>query len=248
MPSISDEMIERSVPDGKGANVVNVILVDFRGLDTMGEITVLVVAALGAVAISRTVRRRSTSGSTSSAPVGFARLPVVTASTRMLFPSILLLSFYFLFAGHNHPGGGFVGGLTAGAAISLRYITGGVSSVRNTFRSPPWAILGVGLAVAVGTALAPLVAGNDILEHSLFEETLPLLGKVKTTTALIFDIGVYLVVIGLVLMAFEAFGDDAEPHEEDAADDESDGSDGAVATDVVDAAVATAEMSEGAAV
>jgi len=210
MPPISDAMIRRSVPDGDGANVVNVILVDFRGLDTLGEITVLVVAALGAVALARTTRReRSADASTP----GFARLPVVTASSRILFPSIILLSIYFLFAGHNQPGGGFVGGLTAGAAISLRYVAGGVTSVRNTFRSPPWAILGSGLAVAVGMALTPLVAGHDILEHSLFERELPILGTVKATTALIFDVGVYLVVIGLVLMAFEAFGDDVDPDE-----------------------------------
>ena len=211
MASVSDEMITRSVPDGKGSNVVNVILVDFRGLDTMGEITVLVVAALGAVALSRTVRRQPLG---SAAPSGFARLPVVTASSRALFASIMVLSLYFLFAGHNQPGGGFVGGLTAGAAISLRYVAGGVESVRNTFRPPPWAFLGSGLALAVGMAIAPLLLGDSILEHSLFEQSLPLLGTVKTTTALIFDIGVYLVVVGLVLMVFEAFGDDVAPDAE----------------------------------
>lgn len=210
MASVSEEMITRSVPDGKGANVVNVILVDFRGLDTMGEITVLVVAALGAVALSRTVRR-TPSPAPRRQPSGFARLPVVTASSRLLFSSIMVLSLYFLFAGHNQPGGGFVGGLTAGAAISLRYVAGGVESVRNSFRLPPWAILGGGLAVAVGMAIAPLFFGDSLLEHSLFEHSFPLLGTVKTTTALIFDIGVYLVVVGLVLMVFEAFGDDVEP-------------------------------------
>jgi multicomponent Na+:H+ antiporter subunit A len=85
--------------------------------------------------------------------------------------------------------------------------------VRATFRFPPWAILGTGLGVSVMTALVPLVAGSSVLEHSLFDETLPLLGKVKATSALPFDIGVYMVVIGLVLMAFEAFGDDVEPDE-----------------------------------
>ena len=133
-------MLERSVPDGKGSNVVNVILVDFRGLDTLGEITVLVVAALGAVSArpcchgrppTRARRARSTAA-------GSPRLPIVEASARLLFPRILVLSLYFLFAGHNQPGGGFVGGLTAGAAISLRYIAGGVSAVRNSFRPAPW--------------------------------------------------------------------------------------------------------------
>src|SRR5690606_17555369 len=135
----------RSVPDGKGSNVVNVILVDFRGLDTMGEVTVLVVAALGAVALGRATRPPGVGGMANG--MGFARLPVVTASSRVLFPSIVVLSLYFLFAGHNQPGGGFVGGLTAGAAISLRYVSGGVSSVRRAFRVSPWVILGSGLFV-----------------------------------------------------------------------------------------------------
>jgi multicomponent Na+:H+ antiporter subunit A len=135
---------------------------------------------------------------------------VVTASSRLLFPSIMVLSLYFLFAGHNQPGGGFVGGLTAGAAICLRYVSGGVTSVRASFRSPPWVFLGAGLAIAAATALTPLMFGDSVLEHAKFEQVVPLLGKVKATTALIFDVGVYLVVVGLVLMAFEAFGDDVD--------------------------------------
>lgn len=220
-PSVSEEMIERSAPDAKGNNVVNVILVDFRGLDTLGEITVLVVAALGAVSLARSTRRPAggvtgDDGDDGEAPVpdgGFDRLAVLDASARVLFPSILVLSIYFLFAGHNQPGGGFVGGLTAGAAISLRYIAGGVSEVRSTFRLRPWTILGGGLLIAACTALTPIVLGTSVLEHAAFEESLPLIGTVKTTTALIFDIGVYLVVVGLVLMAYEAFGDDVAPDE-----------------------------------
>jgi multicomponent Na+:H+ antiporter subunit A len=205
-PSISGEMLERSVPDGKGSNVVNVILVDFRGLDTLGEITVLVVAALGAVTLARAARRP---GSTRDDGSGFAHLPVVEASSRLLYASILVLSTYFLFAGHNQPGGGFVGGLTAGAAISLRYISGGVSAVRSSIRLAPWTVLGGGLAIATTTALVPLALGNSLLEHASFERDLPILGTLKATSALPFDIGVYLVVVGLVLMAYEAFGDDA---------------------------------------
>jgi multicomponent Na+:H+ antiporter subunit A len=205
-PSISGEMLTRSVPDGKGSNVVNVILVDFRGLDTLGEITVLVVAALGAVTLARAARRP---GDTPREGQAFARLPVVDASSRLLYASILVLSLYFLFAGHNQPGGGFVGGLTAGAAISLRYVAGGVAAVRNSLRVAPWTVLGSGLAIASTTALVPLALGQSLLEHAAFERDLPILGTVKATSALPFDIGVYLVVVGLVLMAYEAFGDEA---------------------------------------
>ena len=208
--SISAEMLERSVPDGKGANVVNVILVDFRGLDTLGEITVLLVAGLGVVALARTVHRKRLE-TTSLVPS-----PVVDASARVLFASILALSIYFLFAGHNQPGGGFVGGLTAGAAISLLYIAGGNPAVRRLLPVRPWTVLGGGLLIAVVTAIVPILLGGAVLEHALLEAELPLLGKIKTTSALPFDIGVFLVVIGLVLMAYEAFGDDPEVSEDSA--------------------------------
>jgi multicomponent Na+:H+ antiporter subunit A len=212
--SVSEAMIERSVPDGKGSNVVNVILVDFRGLDTMGEITVLAVAAIGLVSLARAARRPGDAAA--SVEPAFARLPLVDASARLLYPSILVLALYFLFAGHNQPGGGFVGGLTAGAAISLRYVTGGISAVRSSLRAKPWTVLGSGLALALATATVPIVLGNSVLEHALFEADLPLLGTVKTTSALPFDVGVFLVVVGLILMAYEAFGEDVT--DEDVAD------------------------------
>ena len=203
-PSISAEMLERSVPDGKGSNVVNVILVDFRGFDTLGEITVQLVSGLGVEALARAARR------TTIASVGVSRSPVVDASVRVLFASIGVLSLYFLFAGHNQPGGGFVGGLTAGAAISLVFVAGGLPSVRSLLPVPAWVVLGSGLVVAVVTAIVPIVLGGAVLEHALFEADLPLIGAMKATSALPFDIGVYLVVVGLVLMAYEAFGEEPE--------------------------------------
>jgi multicomponent Na+:H+ antiporter subunit A len=209
-PQISDEMIERSVPDAKGANVVNVILVDFRGLDTLGEITVLLVAGLGVVALARAARRQRVG----TAETLMERLPLLDLFSRLLFGSILVLAVYFLFAGHNQPGGGFVGGLTAGAAISLRYVAGGADAVRRSVPLPPWTVLGGGLAIAAGTALTPILLGGSILEHALWEVDLPLLGTLKTTSALPFDIGVFFVVVGLVLMAYEAFGDEGAILEE----------------------------------
>ncbi|MEL6891410.1 MAG: hydrogen gas-evolving membrane-bound hydrogenase subunit E, partial [Actinomycetota bacterium] len=204
-PSISDEMLERSVPDGKGSNVVNVILVDFRGLDTLGEVTVLLVAALGVVALARAARRPG--DARPGRLEAFGRLPLVDVSSRLLYANIFILSLYFLFAGHNQPGGGFVGGLTAGAAISLRYVAGGVAAVRSAIAFRPWTVLASGLVISAVTALVPLVTGNDVLEHADYEGTFWLIGKLKVTSALPFDIGVYLVVVGLVLMAYEGFGE-----------------------------------------
>ncbi len=136
------------------------------------------------------------------------RSVVVDTSVRVLFLSILVLSLYFLFAGHNQPGGGFVGGLVAGAAIALRYVAGGVDEVRAALRWSAQTFLGVGLLVAALTAVAPIVLGHDVLDHAYYETTLAALGDVKVTSALPFDIGVYLVVLGLIMMMFEAFGDE----------------------------------------
>ncbi len=135
---------------------------------------------------------------------------ILDVSVRLLYPSIIVLSLYFLFAGHNQPGGGFVGGLTAAGAISLRYVSGGVNAVRRSFRLQPWTILGSGLALSVGTAIFPMLLGGAILEHGTLKLHPPLLGEVKATSALPFDIGVYALVVGLVLMIFEAFGDDLD--------------------------------------
>lgn len=223
-PPVSQEMVARSVPDGHGRNVVNVILVDFRGFDTLGEITVLAVAAIGVVALARVGRRADvepgTSGGTGSPstgdprpPAGGAprvprRLPFVEVSARVVFPIVLMASLWLLFAGHNRPGGGFVGGLLAGSAITVRYLAGGIDEVRDQSRFRPWTVLGVGLLVAALTALAPLAFGKSVLQVASGSVTVPVVGDVAVSSALLFDAGVYLAVIGMVLMVFEAFGEE----------------------------------------
>jgi multicomponent Na+:H+ antiporter subunit A len=119
-------------------------------------------------------------------------------------------SIYLLFAGHNQPGGGFVGGIVAGAAVALRYVAGGIDDVRSLSRAHPWTVLGAGLLLSATTAVIPVLAGASPLEAAKFETDLPLLGHLKVTSALPFDIGVYLLVLGLVLMVFESFGDDPQ--------------------------------------
>lgn len=146
-------------------------------------------------------------------PTKVARLLIVDRSVRVLFHPLLLTSLYLLFAGHNQPGGGFVGGLVAGAAVAMQYVAGGIDDVRGLSRFRPWTILGAGLLVAFVVAGAPVLLGDAVLETALFEQEVPVLGKVKTTSALVFDIGVYLLVVGLVLMVFEAFGDEPAPEQ-----------------------------------
>jgi multisubunit Na+/H+ antiporter MnhB subunit len=139
---------------------------------------------------------------------GPRRILILDTSIRVLYPSILVLAVYFVFSGHNRPGGGFVGGLVVGAALALRYVSGGAAAVRSTFRVPAHVILGTGLFLSAATAFVPLLLGGAILEHGDVELHLPVFDKVKITSALTFDLGVDLVVIGLILMAFAAFGED----------------------------------------
>ena len=133
---------------------------------------------------------------------------ILDTTVRLVFDAAMVLSVYLLFAGHNQPGGGFVGGLVAAAAIALRYIAGGLAEVRSIVPARPWSFLSVGLALAAGSALVPIVLGNGPLDQRAFEWDLSVLGHVKLTTATVFDTGVYLIVIGLVLMIFEGLGED----------------------------------------
>ena len=136
------------------------------------------------------------------------RLVTIDVSVRIVFAAVMVGSLWLLFAGHNQPGGGFVGGIVAGAAVSLRYVAGGLAEVRRLSRGQPWMVLGAGLLIAVTTAIVPLLLGGAVLETGSFTLDLPLLGSMKVTSALVFDIGVYLAVIGLAMMVFESFGDD----------------------------------------
>lgn len=133
---------------------------------------------------------------------------ILDTTVRLVFDAVLVFSVYLLFAGHNQPGGGFVGGLVAAAGIALRYITGGIGDVRGLLPVRPWTFLSIGLALAVGLAIVPLLTGGAPLDQGAVEWTMPLLGDIKATSATIFDTGVYLVVVGLVLMIFEALGEE----------------------------------------
>jgi multicomponent Na+:H+ antiporter subunit A len=136
------------------------------------------------------------------------RIDSVDISVRAIFHAVLVASLYLLFVGHNHPGGGFVGGLVAGAAIAMRYVAGGIDSVRSLTPVKPWGILGAGIVIAGITATVPLLAGQAPLQADTADLHLPIFGDVHLASTLAFDVGVYLVVVGLVFMVFEAFGDD----------------------------------------
>jgi len=200
-PPISTEYVARALPEGGGRNIVNVILTDFRGLDTVGEVTVLTVAGLGIaslVAVARRSREEPPVLERTSA-TGPAPSLILERCVSGLFHTALLFSLFLLFAGHNAPGGGFVGGLVAGAAFVLRYVQGGTEEVGRTTPLSSAGMVGIGLALTVTTGAAAWLTGGEFLKSGKLSLDLPVLGTVKTTTALVFDIGVYLVVVGLVV-------------------------------------------------
>jgi multicomponent Na+:H+ antiporter subunit A len=169
---------------------------------------VLVVASIGAVALARVGNRAGRRDRTVIKPApDVRRLAFVDVSVRVVFHAVILLSLWLLLAGHNQPGGGFVGGLLAGSAITLSYIAGGIDEVRRRSRFRPWTVLGTGLLLASSMAIVPVLVGRSVLEVGFTTIEVPLLGPVALTSALAFDVGVYLAVVGMVLMAFEAFGD-----------------------------------------
>ncbi len=132
---------------------------------------------------------------------------ILDVVVRLVFHSALLLGLFLLFTGHNRPGGGFVGGLVAGAAISLRYVAGGIDEVRRTLPVRPWTLVGTGLVLGTSTALIPLVAGRELMQHAKLDADLGPLGGLHLNTALFFDIGVSFVVVGMVLHLLVAFGE-----------------------------------------
>jgi multicomponent Na+:H+ antiporter subunit A len=228
--SISTAFAEPAVSYGGGRNVVNVTLVDIRAWDTMGEISVLVVAATGVASLvfggSRRLLRGVRRPPLPTPPRGQVwlmaghtldaglRSPILEVVTRLIFHTIVLFSIYLLFAGHNAPGGGFAGGLVVGLALVLRYLAGGRHELDVAAPVDAGAVMGAGLFVALGTGLTALIAGGQVLQSTLMDWHLPVLGHVHFVTSMIFDVGVYLVVIGVVLNILRSLGAEVDRHEQ----------------------------------
>jgi len=138
----------------------------------------------------------------------FDRSLILATSVDVVFPTALVFSVFLLFAGHNAPGGGFIGGLVAGAAFVLRFVDAGPLALPGEKRFPG-VLLGSGLAIAVLSGTIGWMAGGDFLEGIKVDADLPLLGSVHASSALVFDIGVYLVVVGLVRTVLSVLGGEA---------------------------------------
>jgi multicomponent Na+:H+ antiporter subunit A len=244
-PPVSESWPDLAYEIGHGKNVVNVALVDLRGWDTMGELSVLILAATGVASLVFVTHRADTlSRSTAPLPPSAARTrrPLVETEegvrprgevsgsqrmawlvggqrvrpenrsilleviVRILFHSIIIVSLYVLFAGHNLPGGGFAAGLIAGMALVMRYVAGGRYELGAAAPTDAGRLLGAGMSIALACAIVPIFFGAPPLTSFFIETELPVIGHIEFVTSTIFDIGVYLVVIGLVLDVLRSLG------------------------------------------
>ena len=198
MQTIGDFFLERAYAEGGGTNVVNVILVDFRGFDTMGEITVLAIVALTVFALLRRFRPASDSidapeqqrvqnqydDAEPDREVGETLreyLMVPSVIMQWMFPVIITFAIYLFLRGHDLPGGGFAGGVTMAIAFLLQYLGGGVRWSEDRLRILPLRWMGFGLLMAAVTGLGAWLFGYPFLTtHSQYIEV-PFIGKVMAT-------------------------------------------------------------------
>lgn len=271
---VSADFAEEAYEFGGGKNIVNVTLVDIRAWDTMGEISVLLVAATGVASLvflsarsGRIFREReapadravwgglpdpmaalrrpddAAAAPAEPSPPGTPGRGVGTGSrarewlragrtlapqrrsvifevvVRLLFHTMIVYSVYLLFSGHNQPGGGFAAGLVTGIALAVRYLAGGRYELGEAAPVQPGVLLGLGLFLSAGVGLGALVFGGTVLQSWILEFSLPVWGDVKLVTSLFFDVGVYLVVVGLVLDILRSLGAEIDRRAESGEDD-----------------------------
>lgn len=219
-PSIADYFVEQSYHLAGGKNIVNVILVDFRGFDTLLEIMVLGVASLG---IFSMIKLRMNSSEPSgklqleSGQVGKVKRPlgslkindvILQTSTKFVVFIILTFSIFIFFAGHNHPGGGFIGGLMAASALVLLALAFDLQTIRKVIPCNFRIVTAIGLMIAILTGIGSLLLQVPFLSHTFGHFHLPVLGDTELATATIFDLGVYLAVVGVTMTIILSIGED----------------------------------------
>lgn len=216
---ISDFFLTRALSEGGGSNVVNVLLVDFRSFDTLGEIAVLAIVALTVYALLRRFRPAPESlpipaqqtnsvdpaaGQTPTQQVETGYLKIPSVYLRLLLPIMGVIAAYFFIRGHNLPGGGFVAGLTFAVAIIVQYMLAGTQWVETHLRLQPHRWIAFGLLIACATGLGAWLLGYPFLTSHTAHYTLPLLGEIHLPSAFIFDLGVFGVVVGATILILVA--------------------------------------------
>ncbi|EKF72985.1 putative monovalent cation/H+ antiporter subunit A [Alcanivorax hongdengensis A-11-3] len=207
LSSISPFFLEHSKPGGGGTNVVNVILVDFRGFDTFGEITVLGIAAMGIYALLRDMRLRSARYDALGRPWAKDAHPLVLVTiSRPLLPLALLIAVYIFLRGHNLPGGGFVAGLITSVALLLQYVASGVGWVHERMPGDYHPVVALGVLLAGLTGVGSWVFGFPFLTTTHDHFHLPWIGDFELASAMLFDTGVFLTVVGATLLMLANLG------------------------------------------
>ncbi|HWL51136.1 MAG TPA: hydrogen gas-evolving membrane-bound hydrogenase subunit E [Chthoniobacteraceae bacterium] len=204
LPKLGPFYAANTVPLAGGTNAVNTILVDFRGFDTLGEISVLVIAMLSALGLLMRVRADAgrppeplPSGSREEPGQPPITSPILSQSSLALFGLINLLALYLLLRGHNAPGGGFIAGLCTAISLILLHLALGIGAVRAMFRFDPSRLAVAGLLLSLLMPTLSMFGGGWFFEHFAFHGHLPLLGEIHFGTAFFFDLGVYFVVVGI---------------------------------------------------
>jgi multicomponent K+:H+ antiporter subunit A len=215
--TIAGYFVRNAYSQGGGTNVVNVILVDFRAFDTLGEITVLCIVALAVYALLRRFRpapesipvpeqQRTQDAYDAAHPYRDTgdtlrhAMAIPDLIMRLLFPVIVVMALYFLLRGHDLPGGGFVAGVTMAVGVILQYMARGTTWVEDHFRVLPVRWMGFGLLLATATGAAAWLFGRPFLTSSFSYVQIPVIGAVPAASALLFDIGVFAVVVGATVL------------------------------------------------
>ncbi|WP_224365353.1 monovalent cation/H+ antiporter subunit A [Hyalangium versicolor] len=223
LPERTSFFLENALSGGGGRNVVNVMLVDFRGFDTFGEGVVLSLVALTVYALLRRFRPAPevmalppqqqalpkdlqtdlvNPRTARDTAVGYLMVPAVLV--RLLLPVSGVVATFFFLRGHNEPGGGFVAGLVMSVGFLLQYIVSGTEWVEQRLHLAPRALIGVGLLLALGTASGAFVAGYPLLTSHTFHLSVPVLGELHIGSAMFFDLGVFCLVLGSTLLILVA--------------------------------------------
>ncbi|MFL9583385.1 monovalent cation/H+ antiporter subunit A [Stenotrophomonas sp. AB1(2024)] len=200
--TMAGELLARALPEAYGENVVNVILVDFRGFDTFGEITVFGIAAL----VVHAMLRRSRMAPEQIMPGPPIKLPVPADLAQVMFPLTLTVSIFLFLRGHNAPGGGFIAGLVLAVPLLIQYVIQGTTSVESRFGFDYIRCIGAGLLIAIVSGCASMLFGVPFLTSGHLDLELPLIGTVPLASAVGFDTGVYLVVFGGAMLILSMMG------------------------------------------
>jgi multicomponent K+:H+ antiporter subunit A len=207
--SISPYFLQTTVSEGGGANAVNVIIVDYRGFDTLGEIAVLGMAGLIVAVLLREFSNTSTSiGGQFEAkmPETARRSLLLQVISSLLMPLAVMVAIYFYLRGHNLPGGGFIAGLVFAIALILQYVARGRAAVETQLRLDYGKWIGWGLLFAGVTGIGSWFVGHPFLTSTFKYFAVPVIGPVPIASAMFFDLGVFLCVIGGTMLALATLG------------------------------------------